>query len=92
MREHLVVPAVGSRKVARAQRPNVRRFVHFLQLLDVVNDAFGVHSVPISNISVLIVKRGGICRCAPTLASLRCEGYPCASIGFYNYPNEVRYL
>jgi hypothetical protein len=26
------------------KRPNIRRFEHFLQLLDVVNDAFNIHA------------------------------------------------
>ena len=41
--EHLVVPSVGGSDVACAERPNVRSFEHFLQLLNVVNDAFNVH-------------------------------------------------
>jgi hypothetical protein len=56
MRKHLVVPAIGGRDVACAERPNVRRFEHFLQLLDLVNCAFNVHAVSISNMSVAIVK------------------------------------
>jgi hypothetical protein len=61
MREHFVVPAIRSRDVACAEWPDVRRFEHFLQLLDVVNDAFDVHYVPISNISMAAVKWIGIC-------------------------------
>jgi len=30
MREHFVVPSIGSRDVARAEWPNIRRFEHFL--------------------------------------------------------------
>jgi hypothetical protein len=45
MSEHFVVPAIGSRDVACAERSNIRRFEHFLYLLDLVNDAFNVHSV-----------------------------------------------
>jgi len=30
MREHFVMPSIGSRDVACAERPNVRRFEHFL--------------------------------------------------------------
>jgi hypothetical protein len=52
-----VVPSIGSRDVACAEWSNIRRFEHLLQLLDVVNDAFNVHSVPISNMRVAIVKR-----------------------------------
>jgi hypothetical protein len=59
MCEHFVVPSIRSREVARAEWPNIRRFEHFLQLLNLVNDAFNVHSVSISNISIAIVKRGG---------------------------------
>src|ERR1017187_2473873 len=44
VREHFVVPSVGSRDVACAERPNIRRFEHFLLLLDVVNDAFNFHA------------------------------------------------
>jgi len=43
MREHCIVPSIGSRDVAWAEWPNIRRFEHFLKLLDVVNDAFHVH-------------------------------------------------
>ena len=60
MCEHFIVPAIGSRDVACAEWPNIRRFEHFLQLLDVVDNAFNVHSVSISNISTATVKRDGI--------------------------------
>jgi hypothetical protein len=43
MREHFVMPSIGSRDVAWAEWPCIRRFEHFLQLLDVVDDAFNVH-------------------------------------------------
>jgi hypothetical protein len=43
MREHLIVPSIGSRDVAWAEWPYIRRLEHFLKLLDVVNDAFNVH-------------------------------------------------
>jgi hypothetical protein len=42
--EHFVVPSIGSRDVARAERPNIWRFEHFLQLLNFVNNAFNVHA------------------------------------------------
>jgi hypothetical protein len=51
------VPSVRSRDVACAEWPRIRRFEHFLDLLDFVNDAFNVHSVSISNISGAIVKQ-----------------------------------
>ncbi len=57
MRIHLVMPSIGSRDVAGAERSDVRRFEYFLKLLDVVNDAFNVHPVQISNISTATVKR-----------------------------------
>jgi hypothetical protein len=60
MGEHFVVPSIGSRDVACAEWSDVRRFEHLLELLDVVNDAFNVHSVSISNISMAPVKRDGI--------------------------------
>jgi hypothetical protein len=44
MCEHFIVPPIGSRDVAYAERPNVRRFEHFLQLLNLVNGAFNVHT------------------------------------------------
>jgi hypothetical protein len=44
MREHLVVPSVRSLKVARTQRSSIRRFEHFLQLLNLLNGAFNVHA------------------------------------------------
>jgi hypothetical protein len=46
MREHFVVPSIRRRDVACAEWPNIRCFEHFLQLLDVVNDAFNVHPAP----------------------------------------------
>ena len=57
MGEHLVMSSIGGGDVTCAERSNVRRFEHFLQLLDVVNDAFNVHSVSISDISTATVKR-----------------------------------
>jgi hypothetical protein len=57
MREHFVVLSIGSRDVACTEWSNIWRFEHFLDLLDFVNDAFNVHSVSISNTSVVIVKR-----------------------------------
>jgi hypothetical protein len=56
MCEHFIVPSIGSRDVACAEWPYIRRFEHLLKLLDVVNDAFNVHSVSISNISTATVK------------------------------------
>jgi hypothetical protein len=44
MREHFVVLSIQSREVTRVQWPNIRRFEHFLYLLDLVNDAFNVHA------------------------------------------------
>ena len=58
MREHFVVPSIGSSKVACAEWPNIRPFEHFLKLLNIVDDAFNVHSVSISDMSVAFVKRG----------------------------------
>ena len=60
MREHFVVPSIGRRDVACAEWPNIRRFEHFLQLLNVANDALNVHFAPISNKDVAIVKLNGI--------------------------------
>jgi hypothetical protein len=60
MREHFVVPSIRRRDVACAEWPNIRCFEHFLELLDVVNDAFNVHSVSISSMSMAFVKRGDI--------------------------------
>jgi hypothetical protein len=44
VRELIVVPAIGSRDVACAEWPNIRRFKHFLYLLNLVNDALNVHA------------------------------------------------
>jgi hypothetical protein len=44
VREHFVVPSIRSRDVACAEWPNIRRFEHFLELLNLVNDAFNVHA------------------------------------------------
>ena len=51
------MPSIRSPEVACAERPDIRRFEHLLELLNLVNDAFNVHVVPISNIRVAIVKR-----------------------------------
>ena len=48
MGEHLVVPAIGGGDVARGEWTNVRGLEHFLQLLNVANDAFDVHVSPSS--------------------------------------------
>ena len=65
------------RRRVRQQRD--RCFEHFLQLLDVVNDAFNVHSVPISSMRVAIVKRSGLCevpqRPVGAILLLRIGGY-----------------
>jgi len=45
MGELFVVPPIGCTDVAGAEWPDVSCFVHLLQLLDVVNDPFDVHSV-----------------------------------------------
>jgi hypothetical protein len=44
VREHFVVPSIRGTDVACAERPNVRRFEHFLKLLNLVDDAFNVHA------------------------------------------------
>ena len=44
MREHLVVSSIRSRDVGCAEWPRIRRFEHFLYLLDIVNNAFNVHA------------------------------------------------
>jgi hypothetical protein len=55
MRERIVVPSVRSPEVARAQRSGVRHRENALQSLDFGNGLLGVHSVPISDMSVAIV-------------------------------------
>ena len=49
MREHFVMPSISGRQVTCAEWPNIRRFEHLLELLDLVNDAFNVHTVSISD-------------------------------------------
>ena len=44
MGEHFIVPSIGCRNVACREWPDIRRLVHFPQLLYVVNDAFNVHA------------------------------------------------
>jgi hypothetical protein len=44
VRQRLIVPSIRSRDVACAEWPDIRRFEHFLQLFDIVNDAFNVHA------------------------------------------------
>jgi hypothetical protein len=62
VREHFVVPLIGSREVARAQRSGVRHCEDALKALDFGNGLLGVHSVPISDVSVAIVKRSAGCK------------------------------
>jgi hypothetical protein len=44
VRKRLIVSSIGSRDVAGAERTNIRRFEHFLKLLNLVNDAFHIHA------------------------------------------------
>jgi hypothetical protein len=44
LREHFVVPSIGCREVACPEWPNIRRFEHFLCLLNLVNYAFNIHA------------------------------------------------
>jgi hypothetical protein len=55
MREHYVVPSIRSREVARAQRSGVRHCEDALKALDFGNGLLGVHSVPLSNMGMVIV-------------------------------------
>ena len=57
MREHFVMPSIGSRDVACAEWPDIRRFEHFLYLLDLVNNAFNVHASQSSSTKCEWVKR-----------------------------------
>jgi hypothetical protein len=61
MHEHFVVPSIRSREVARVQRSGVRHCEDALKALDVGNSLFGVHSVSISNMGVVIFNRSGSC-------------------------------
>ena len=45
VRELFIVPSIGGRDVTCSERPNIGRFKHFLQLLDVVNDALNIHAL-----------------------------------------------
>ena len=66
VREHFVVPSIRSHEVPRARRSNVRHHEDALKALDFGYNLLGVHSVPISNMGVAIVKRSGICMsCLP---------------------------
>jgi hypothetical protein len=47
MREHIVMPAVGSRNIAWAQRSGVGHSEDALQPLDLSNGLFRFHSSPI---------------------------------------------
>jgi hypothetical protein len=44
MREHVVVSSIGGCEVACIKWPTVGRFEHFLQLLNLVDDALNVHA------------------------------------------------
>jgi hypothetical protein len=63
LREHFVVSSIRSRKIARAQWSNVRHREDALKAFDFGNSLLGVHSVPISNIRIAVVKPSGICAC-----------------------------
>ena len=58
MRERFIVPSICSRDVAGAERSDVRRFEHFLELFNVVNDAFNVHAPQSSRKRRLAVNPG----------------------------------
>jgi hypothetical protein len=58
--EHFVVPPIRSRDGACTQRSRVGHREDALQPLNFGNALFSVHSVPISDMSVAIVKRSGI--------------------------------
>jgi hypothetical protein len=58
------VAAICSGDVARGEGSDVRGFEHFPQLLDLVDGAFHVHSVSISNIRVVVVKFRALKRCS----------------------------
>jgi hypothetical protein len=60
------VPPIGSGDVACAEWPDIRRFEHFLELLNLVNDAFNVHASPI----ILEKARSGQPETATSLKSL----------------------
>jgi hypothetical protein len=57
VRELFVVPSIGSSDVACSERPDIGRFKHFLQLLNVVNDALNVHAFLSSGKRRAAVKR-----------------------------------
>jgi hypothetical protein len=57
----LIMPPIRSREVVRAQRSGVRRCEDALKVLNVGNSSLGVHSVPISDIRVAMVKPSGNC-------------------------------
>jgi len=57
----LVVAAICGGDVACGEGSDVRGFEHFPQLLDLVDGAFYVHFVSISNKSVVLVKRSAGC-------------------------------
>jgi hypothetical protein len=59
MREHFVVPAIRSREIAGVEWPDVRRFEHFLQLFDVVDDAFNVGAFNVHGFTTSSKKRRG---------------------------------
>ena len=62
MREHFVVSPIHCRQVDRAQRSRVQHCEDALKALDFGNSPLGVHSVPLSNMSMVIVKRSDQCK------------------------------
>lgn len=60
MREHFVMPSICSGEVTWAQRSKVWHREDSLEAFDFGNSLLGVHSVPISDIGMPIVKRRSI--------------------------------
>jgi len=75
MREHLVVSSIRSRDVGCAEWPRIRRFEHFLYLLDFVNNTFNVHTSQSSSTKCECVKR----KRDWSFLSDSCIASPCAS-------------
>ena len=60
VRELFVVSSIGSGDVTCGERPDIGRFKHFLQLLNVVNDALNVHAFQSWGRRCGAVKRTGL--------------------------------
>ena len=81
---------LAAENVACSEWPNIRSFEHFLQLLDVVNDTFNVHSVSISDMSASIRQTERHLHFEPARADLQRGTTSCAFARNWYYLPQLR--